>query len=132
MAKYHGQKGRVYLSTTGAGTAVQAVALTSWSLNLPTDRVEVTSFEDTNKVYVQGKKDISGDFSGFWDEADDALFDAADSTTAVKIYLYPSADAPTRYFYGTAWVDASIEVGVDAAVSISGSFAAASAWGRMP
>jgi hypothetical protein len=132
MAKYHGQRGRVYLSTSGAGTAVQAVALTSWSLNLPTDRVEVTSFEDTNKVYVQGKKDITGDFSGFWDEADDSLFDAADSSTPVKLYLYPSADASTRYFYGTAWVDASIEVGVDAAVSISGSFAAATAWGRMP
>jgi hypothetical protein len=132
MAKYHGQKGRVYLSTSGAGTAVQAVALSSWSLDMPTDRVEVTSFEDTNKVYVQGKRDISGEFSGFWDDADDALFDAADSTTPVKIYLYPSADAATRYFYGTAWVDSSIECGVDGAVTISGSFQAATAWGRMP
>jgi hypothetical protein len=132
MAKYHGQRGRVYLSTSGAGTAVQAVALSSWSLDMPTDRVEVTAFEDTNKVYVQGKKDISGEFSGFWDDTDDALFDAADSTTPVKLYLYPSADAATRYFYGTAWVDSSIEVGVDGAVTVSGSFQAATAWGRMP
>lgn len=132
MAKYHGQGGRVYFSTSGSGTAVQAVGLTSWSLDMPTDRVEVTSFEDTNKVYVQGKKDISGEFAGIWDEADDALFDASDSTTAVKIYLYPSKDASTRYFYGTAWVDASIECGVDAAVTIKGSFQAAASWGRQP
>lgn len=120
------------MSTTGAGTAVQAVALTSWSLDMPTDRVEVTSFEDANKVYVQGKRDISGEFSGFWDDTDDALFDASESTTPVKLYLYPSADAPTSYFYGTAWVDASIEVGVDGAVAISGSFQAATAWSRKP
>lgn len=132
MSKYHGQRGRVYLSTTGAGTAIQAVNLTAWSINSPTDRVEVTSFEDTNKVYVQGKKDITGDFSGFWDDVDDALFDASESTTPVKLYLYPSADKPTVYWYGTAWVDASIETGVDAAVSIKGSFVAATSWGRMP
>lgn len=132
MAKYHGQGGRVYLSTTGSGTAAQAVALSSWSLNMPTDRVETTSFEDTNKTYVQGKRDISGEFSGFWDSADDALFDGAESADGVKLYLYPSKDAATVYFYGPAWLDASIECGVDAAVTVSGSFQANGAWGRKP
>jgi hypothetical protein len=132
MAKYHGQGGRVYLSTTGSGTAVASIGLTSWSLNQPTDRVEVTAFEDVNKTYVQGKRDISGEFSGNWDHADDSLFDGADSTDGVKLYLYPSKDTPTIYFYGPAWLDASIEVGVDAAVTISGSFQAAGAWGRKP
>lgn len=132
MAKYHGQGGRVYLATTGSGTAVQAVGLSSWSLDQPTDRVEVTAFEDANKTYVQGKKDISGEFSGFWDQTDDSLFDGAESTDGVKLYLYPSKDAPTFYFYGPAWLDSSIECGVDGAVTISGSFQAAGAWGRKP
>jgi len=132
MPKYHGQKGRVYMSVSGAGVAVQQVALTSWSLDMPTDRVEVTSFEDGNKVYVQGKKDISGSLSGFFDDTSDLLFQSADSATPVRMYLYPSADAPTVYHYGTAWVDASIEVGVDAAVSITGSFQAATTWARKP
>ena len=131
MAKYHGQNARIYMSTSGSGTAASVGGLSSWSLDMPTDRVEVTAFEDANKTYVQGKKDLSGEFSGFWDDTDDALFDAAESTTAVKCYLYPSADAPSKYFYGTAWVDASIETGVDAAVAISGSFQAAGSWGRM-
>jgi hypothetical protein len=132
VSKYHGQSGRVYLSTTGAGTAVLAVNLTNWSISQPTDRVEVTSFEDTNKVYVQGKRDISGELAGYWDDLDDALFDASESTTPVKMYLYPSADKPTVYWYGTAWLDASIETGIDQAVTIKGSFAAATSWARKP
>lgn len=131
MPKYHGQKGRVYISTNASGNAVQAVGLTSWSLDSGSDRVEVTSFEDTNKVYVQGKADISGEFSGVWDNATDNLFTAAASSDGVKLYLYPSADVTTKYWYGTAWVDASIEVGVDSAVTISGTFQAAGAWGRV-
>jgi len=132
MARYHGQGGRVYLSTTGAGVAIQAINLTKWSVKQPTDKVEVTAFEDGNKVYVQGKRDISGEFSGFWDNTDDALFDAAESATPVKLYLYPASDVPTVYWAGTAWVDASIEVAVDGAVAISGSFQAATTWVRKP
>jgi hypothetical protein len=132
MAKYHGQGGRVYMSTSGGGTAVQQVALTSWSLDMPTDRVEVTSFEDNNKVYVQGKRDISGSLAGYYDDTDDSLFDAADSSTPVKMYLYPTSAVATQYFYGTAWVDASIEVGVDAAITVSGTFQAATTWTRKP
>lgn len=132
MAKYHGQGGRVYLSTSASGTAVQAVGLSSWSLSMATEKVDVTAFEDPNIVRVQGKRDISGAFSGFWDNTDDSLFDGAESTDGVKLYLYPSKDAATFYHYGPAWLDASLEVGVDGAVSISGTFVAAGAWGRKP
>jgi hypothetical protein len=130
--KYHGQGGRIYMSTTAAGTATVMVSLSSWSLDLSTDKVEVTAFESTNKEYVQGKKDITGEFSGFWDSSDDSLFDGAESTDGVKIYIYPSKDAPTIYHYGTAWLDASLEGGVDSAVAVSGTFVAAGAWGRKP
>lgn len=130
MAKYHGQRGRIYLSTSGSATATAATGLSSWSLNMATDKQEVTSFEDSNKTYVQGKKDISGQFSGFWDSTYDALFDAADSADGVKLYLYQSADAISKYFYGPAWLDASIEVGVDGAISVSGTFMANGSWGR--
>jgi hypothetical protein len=49
----------------------------------------------------------------------------------VKLYLYPSSDATGKYFYGPAWVDFSIEVPVDGAATISGSFAANGAWGQV-
>jgi hypothetical protein len=60
MARYHGKKGVIYISTSGSGAAVAAVALNSWSLNMPTDKVEVTAFGDSNKQYVQGLPDATG------------------------------------------------------------------------
>lgn len=129
---YHGKGGVVYMSTTGAGTASTVVLLSEWSLDRSTDLVDVTSFGDTNKVSVQGLPNYTGTISGFWDSDSDVLFDASDSSTAVKMYLYPSANAPTVYFAGTAWVSASISVGINAAVAISGTFTAASSWIRKP
>lgn len=131
MSRYHGKKGVAYISTTGTGNAA-AVTLTEWSLDMATDKVEVTSMGDANKQYVQGLKDISGSLSGMWDSAEDTLLDASESSDGVKIYLYPSSDAPTIYFYGPAWLDASISNSVSGAVSLSGSFVANGSWGRKP
>ncbi len=132
MARYHGNKGVVYLSTTGTGAATATVALSAWSLNKSTDKVDVTAFGDTNKTYVQGLPDISGELSGFFDSANDALFDGAESADGVVMYLYPSSTVPTVYHYGPAWLDASIDVSVSGAVSVKGSFSANGAWGRKP
>jgi len=104
--------------------------MSKWSLDMATDKEEVTAFGDSNKLYVQGLRDIKGSVSGFWDSADDSLFDASESTDGVKLYLYPSALAPTLYFYGPAWLDASIDVDAKGAVTVSGDFVAAGAWGR--
>lgn len=132
MARYHGRKGVVYMSTTGTGNAANVISLSSWELNMATDVVETTAFGDANKTYVQGLKDLSGTIQGFWDSADDTVFDAADSADGVKMYLYPSSDAATIYFYGPAWVDASISTGVSAAVTVSANFRANGSWGRKP
>lgn len=129
MARYHGKKGVLYMSATGSGTAVLVGNLTEWSINMSTDKVDVTAFGDTNKTYVQGLKDVKGSFKGWFDDsASKALFDAADSADGVKMYIYPSSDAAGRYFYGSAYIDCSIAGAVAAGVSVSGSFAAATAW----
>ena len=130
MAVYAGRKGVVYLSTSGSGNATSVLKLTKWSLDQSTDKIEVTAFGDANKTYVQGLKDVKGSFSGFWDDTETKPFTAADSTDGCKMYLYPSSDAPTKYWYGPAWLDVSIDTGVADAVSISGNFAANGSWGR--
>jgi hypothetical protein len=130
MAVYAGRKGVVYMSTTGSGAATNVIKLTQWTLNQTTDKIEVTAFGDANKTYVQGLKDLQGTFAGFFDDTEDKPFEAADSTDGVKLYLYPSADVASKYWYGPAWVDVSIDTGVASAVSISGNFAANGAWGR--
>lgn len=132
MSRYHGKGGVVYASATGSGTAVNVVYLTSWSLDMATDKVEVTAFQDANKTYVQGLRDVKGTLNGFWDSATDQLFDASESTDGLKLYLYPSSDAPTIYFYGPAWLDASINVAVDGAITLTSSFVANGSWSRKP
>ena len=132
MARYHGNKGVVYSSITGSGTATSVASLSKWSLNMATDKVDVTAFGDLNKTYVQGLRDVKGTLSGFWEDSQDVLFDGSESTDGVKLYLYPASTAPTVYFYGPAWLDASIDVGVSGAVTLSGSFVANGAWGRKP
>lgn len=128
MSKYHGRDGIVYLAATAGGTATTVLGLTSWSMDMSRDTVDVTEFGDTNKTYVVGLKDLTGDFDGFWNDAETKLFAGADSADGVKMYLYPSRNAPTKYAAGVAWLDMSIDTGVTDAVAISGSFSAANAW----
>lgn len=131
-APYHGGKALIYGSTSGTGAATALISMSSWSLDKSTDKVEVTAFGDTNKVYVQGLPDIKGTIAGFFDSGDDSLFDGADSTDGVKLYLYPSSQCTTVYHYGPAWLDASMSVDVKGAVTVKGSFVANGAWSRKP
>ena len=129
MAVYHGRRGRMLLSTTGSGTPTTVLHLTEWALNMPTDRVETTSFGDANKTYVQGLPDVSVDFEGFYNDTDSTVYTASRSTDGSKAYLYVSTNANTKYLYGPCWVDFSIEDAVDGAVSVSGTLAANGSWG---
>lgn len=130
--RYHGQKGAIYGSTTGTGVATSWISLSAWTLDAATDKVEVTAFQDANKTYVQGLKDLKGTISGWWDSADDSLFDAADSADGLKLYLYPATTASTIYWYGPAYIDASINVAVNGAISVTGNYVAAGSWSRKP
>jgi len=132
MAVYAGRKGVVYMSTSKAGAASAVVKLTNWTLDQSTDKIDVTSFGDPNKTYVQGLKDVKGTLKGFFDDTETKPWQAADSIDGCNLYLYPSADCPTAYWAGPAWLDMSIDTNVSGAVEISGSFAANGAWVRKP
>jgi len=130
MARHHGKKGKVYMAP-GSGAAVNVASLSSWSLNMATDAVDVTAFNDSNKVSVVGLPDLSGSFSGFWDETDGTIFDAAAAAsagTAVNVYIYPDSADMTKYACGTAYVDASIQGSVNGAVEVTANFKAAGSW----
>lgn len=127
---YHGKGGVVYMSTSASGAASNVLSLNHWTINRQTDKVEVTSFGDTNKVYVQGLPDLQGTLGGFWNDGESKPFTGASSTDGCKFYLYPTANAPSKYWYGLAWLDISMDTGSTGAVTLSGSFAAASSWGN--
>ena len=131
MAAYAGRKGLVYLSTTGAGAATNVIKLNAWTINKTTDKIEITSFGDLNKTYLQGLPDTQGTITGHWDDTETKPFVAAASADGCKLYLYPSADKIGSYHYGPAWLDMSMEVSVSGAVLINGSFAANGSWGAI-
>jgi hypothetical protein len=130
MAAHHGKNGALYMSTSGTGPLAYVGQVSEYSLDMAVDTVETTSLGSTNKTYVQGLKDIKGSFTAFWNEIDDALFDAADSPDGCQILLYPSLLQPARHFSGPAWVSASIKLGVSAAVTVDGTFMANGSWTR--
>lgn len=130
MARYHGNAGAVYLSATAATLAVPLAGAAAWSLDMSTDRIDVTAFNDSNKQFVAGLENIGGTLSGFWDDTIDTLYDSMQSTSGVNMYLYPSTTVETEYWYGPAWVDMSLDTGVSDAVKFSGTFVANGAWGH--
>lgn len=107
---------------------VLVASITSWTLDISTDRVDVTAFGDTNKQYVQGLPDYSGSFEGWWDTSDLSLLETALAGTQVTLRLVPSSDDATQYFEGSAFLDASVATSATGAVSVSGTFAAAGTW----
>ena len=127
MARIHGRSGRLYAGIASGGTAEPITYLNKWSMDFSTDDVDVTSFGDTNKVYVSGLPDFSGSFGGFYDTATAQLYTAATDGVARKFYLYPDSSSTAQYWYGTATFDFSVTSGVGEAVAISGNFKAASA-----
>jgi hypothetical protein len=128
MARYHGKKGVIYMSTTGTGTAAAVVSQAKWTLDMSTDTTDVTAFGDTNKQYVQGLPDLKGTFGGFWDDSESKIMTGRSSADGVKFYLYPSSDAPTKYAAGTAFISVSIDAGNDKGVTLEGNFVANSSW----
>jgi hypothetical protein len=126
VARIAGRKGALYANITSGGTAEPIAFLTEWSLDFTTNKIDVTAMQDTNMVYVGGLPDAAGSFSGWYDTATAQLYTAAVDGVARKFYLYPTTDTTTQYWFGTMIADFNVASGVGEAVSMNGSFAAAS------
>ncbi len=126
MARVHGRSGRVYMNIASGGLAEPIAFLNSWSMSFETDKADVTAFTDTNKIYVAGLPDASGDFSGFYDDVTAQTYTAATDGLQRKFYLYPTS-VNTQYWYGYILPDFSANAGVGGAIEISASWNAAGA-----
>ena len=130
MARYSGKGGVVYLGTAGGAVPSTVATLSAWTIDMSTDKQDVTGFGDTNKIYMTSLPDMVGTLSGFWDDTDDNLYDASRSTGPVSMYLYPTGLATAKVWSGTAWIDMSIECPVSGPITMSANWAAASAWAQ--
>lgn len=100
----------------------------SWSINFVTEKLDVTAMGDSNKVYVAGLPDSSGEFAGFYDDATQQTYAAAVDGKARKFYLYPDiVNTPGQYWFGTVLPDFSVNATVSGATEVSSSWAASSA-----
>jgi hypothetical protein len=132
LSARHGRNGRFYANVTSAGTAEPIPFLNKWSVNFTGDYPEVTAFGDPNKVYVAGLPDFSGTIAGFYDDATAQFYTAAVDGAARKFYLYPDiVNKPARYWFGTAFLDFSMDGGTADGIAISSSIKAASAVGQV-
>ena len=117
------------MDPTGGATPVIVASMNGWTLDLARDKVDVTAFGDRFKQYVQGLPDIKGTLKGWFDAAATrALFSIALGEVPVTLKLIPSTLDLADFFQGPAYLDTSIEVAADGAVSISGNFAGAGDW----
>ena len=128
MARHSGRRGQVLLNKVGTQPALVA-SLNNWKLDITTTKIDVTAFADSNKVVVPDLKSYKGSFAGFWDDAEDKVFATANFEGGGYFYGYPDAtNAATKYAYGPIYMDASIDVPVSGAVTLTGTFEAAGAW----
>jgi hypothetical protein len=115
------------MALASAGTAEPLQFQAKWSISFQTDKAEVTALGDTNKVYVAGLPDASGDFSGFYDDTSVQSYTAATDGAARKFYLYPdTVNDPTQYWYGTVFPDFKLDGDVGGPLAVSASWNAAS------
>lgn len=132
--RIHGKNGQVYMDADGASPFSYTLIgdLSNWTLDMKTDRVETTSFGDTNKTRVAGLPDYSGAISGFWNAGNVAYVDAVLAGIPVQLKLVPNSADATVFFSGLANIDGAIEVPVNGAVTMSGTWDAAGNWTLVP
>lgn len=122
-----GKWGQVKMGVDVA-TATILASLNNWQLSLATERTDVTCFNDVNRVYLPGMRDVSGSVAGFFDSADLKIISATDDDVPVTLVLIPNKNEATVVFSGPAYLDAEIEVPVSGAPTLTGNFGAAGAW----
>lgn len=125
MAKIAGRNAVIYLGQTTSAQASPLTYKNSWSISFESEKIDVTTFGDTTKTYVTGIADAMGELAGFYDDASAQSYTAAIDGLARKLYLYPNSNTASQYFFGTVFIDMSINGTVAGAVEVSAKWNAA-------
>jgi hypothetical protein len=132
-----GRNGEVKWDPAGGSGASSETLLSvkTFTLSMKTEKINVTCFQDQNRVYVPGMPDISGSLGGFWNSEDMALVTAARAVSPGYLVLIPDTTdlddetipAP-HAFEGLAYLDAEINTDVEGAPELTGQILAAGTW----
>jgi hypothetical protein len=127
MAILSGRNGVVKYDAAGT-TPVEIISVNNFKISWKTPKQDVSCFGDPNKVYVPGLPDVQGTLAGFWNSADTTMFEAALADTPGLLELTPNDTEPLFKFSGLAYLDADLDVKVDSAPTVSGTWMAAGPW----
>ena len=126
-----GRYGRVSYDPTGTGgaTLVEVLSINAWNLSEELEFEDISCYGDTNRVWLPGLIDISGELSGFWNSDEVVLWKAAIAPTPGLLSLLPNDTTGQMAFKweGKAWLDASIDCSMSAP-TVSSKFKAAGSW----
>lgn len=126
MARIAGRNARLYLAIASNGTAEPVAAISKFSLSGATERFDSTCFGDTSKTAVSGLPDSSGTFGGVFETTVNPTYLASQDGIARKWYFYwDTVGDPTKYFWGSAFFDFSVDFDVSGLAGMSGNFSAA-------
>lgn len=128
MAILTGRYGLVSWNPSGGSPVSPLISIKTWKGSFKTDYEDVTCFQDTNKVYIPGMRDISGSLEGFWNSDNLELVAASEATTPGLLELTPNTTEPQFTFRGLAYLDFDIDCNVNGAPKVSSSFRAAASW----
>lgn len=124
VTKYHARAGVIYLSVSGAVAAVPVGGFSGYTLDGTQEKVDTTEFGSNSHTSVAGFPANKGTLTGFWSSDDTTLRQASQSVDGTNIYIYPSSNAPSRYFGGPAWIDMSLNGTTSSAVGTTAAWEA--------
>jgi hypothetical protein len=128
--KLHAKNAAIYLNAAkDQSGALKVAAKASFTLNLGRDYVDATTFGDSNKTYLTGLRDISGQWEGFVDVSGDLLVNAS-AEDIKQVYLYGDDRSGFEILlaHGPALFDATITASVSDGLKANGNFRASGSW----
>jgi hypothetical protein len=121
-----GTRGVVYMAIAAGAAASPVAYVEEWSVSVAQTWIDITGCNSPEKEYTTGTPEVSGDFSGWYDDASSQTYIAARDGIPRSFYLYPDqVDAPGQCFFGLILPDFAVTGGVQAAVTMKCSWRAA-------
>jgi hypothetical protein len=127
MSIQRGIYGQVGWDPLGGTAIVPIVSINAYTAKFDTEYEDVTCYGDTTRVYLPGMPNAEGDFSGFWNSAELAVFKSAMSPTPGTLRLTPNINESAFFFQGKAYMSASIDCSLEAP-KVTGVWKAAGPW----
>lgn len=117
--RIHGKRGMVYMALLASASPQPVAFLSDWIISFIPSFSEVTAYGDPAKLYVGQTPQISGSFTGFYDDSTSQFYTAARDGLPRNFYLYPDiTDDPAQFWFGAMLPSFSPAGGVGDAVKL--------------